>query len=141
MFGLGTHLGSDAVTYQPDSVELGLREMSPKGSEGGFAIPASGCSSGCDHAPDPVITVDKPIVRYGDSVKIHWNPKTNTGCQLSENVNVLVGGLNPTTTPNAMAVGSRIDLPEGESIYTITCNRSGHTDSATVKVLPRIQET
>ena len=129
---------------QPSSVELGLTELSPKGEAGGYAIPASGCSAAspdwhgfpihdCSTFPD--IQVDKPIIRLGDPVNVAWDPRTHVNCILSENVMVLA------PTPNPDSVDARVDYPTGETTYTITCEGAGNTDSATVKVLPRIQET
>lgn len=141
----------EVVSSATPSVELGLHEVSPKGEMGGYAVPASGC--GVVHteanpsyvhecpASVPEITVDKRIVRVGDPVTVSWNPKTNVGCVLSNNVTRLVTSPNPTTPPDANAVGSRIDSPTGETTYTITCTGSGNTDSAIVKLLPRYQET
>ncbi len=143
LFGFGV-----ANDTPPASVELGLREVSPNGEEGGFAVPASGCSrphpAGYYHDCEeqkPDITVDKPLVRYGDQVVVSWNPKLNINCVLSENVRSLTGTPNPATAPNANAVGSRIDELTGEVTYTITCTGAGNVDQVTAKILPRIQET
>ena len=141
--------GDISRTASPASVELGLKETSPNQESGGFAIPASGCGvvhsngtpeNGCaPTAPD--ITASKPIIRLGDPVTVSWDPKANTGCVLSSTVTKLTKSPNPAVVPDATAVGSRIDTPTGETIYTITCTGVGNADKVTVKVLPRIQET
>ena len=148
---LSTHEGAQV---QSGSVELGLNEVSPNGEAGGFAIPASGCSAadprwhggpadaGCVTVTKPTITVDKPIIRVGDTVKISWDPKGNAGCVLSPNVQALtVTPLNTATAPNANAVGSKNDTPTAETTYSIVCGAAGNEASVSVRVLPRIQET
>lgn len=125
---------------QVSSVELGLHETSPKGAEGGFAMPASGCSDTShgpihDCATIPTISVDKPIVRLGDSVTVTWNPHGHTNCSLSINLS------SKTPAPNANATGSLVDSPTGETSYSIVCDGAGNQASVTVRVLPRIQET
>jgi hypothetical protein len=137
--------------YASNSVELGLRETSPKGEGGGFAIPASGCGVVHTEAnPDyvhecpssvPNISVDKPIMRLGDPVTVTWDPKSNVGCVLSNTVMKLITSPNPSTAPNPSVSGSRVDEPTGETMYTITCTGGGNTDNAIVKILPRYQET
>ncbi len=151
LMGLGdAHIAQVATIQEQRSVELGLTEVSPKGEAGGFAMPASGCSSAdpdwhgapvhdCSTLPD--IRTNNPIIRLGDPVTVSWDPRGNTGCVLSSNVTALVSSPNPATAPNGNAIGSRIDSPTGETIYTITCTGTGNRDQATVKVLPRIQET
>ena len=147
--GIFGYTDSTSVLPTQTSSELGLREVSPNGETAGLAIPASGCGvvhangtpeNGCaPTAPD--ITVNKPIIRLGDPVTISWNHKTNTGCTLSTTVTTLNINPNPATAPDANAVGSRVDTPTGETVYTITCTGAGNGDKVTVKVLPRIQET
>ncbi len=132
----------------PDSVELGLREVSPQGTAGGFAIPASGCSvphaggyyQDCE-AQKPDISVNKPIVRLGEPLTVSWNPKLNIGCVLSSNAMLLTTSPNPAIAPNANVTGSRIAVPAGETTYTITCTGAGNSDTVTAKILPRYQET
>lgn len=128
----------------PQSVEFGLSEVSPKGASGGFAMPASGCSAAApdwhgapihDCAVFPDISVDKPIIRLGDSVDVSWDPRTHTNCVLSSNV------MDLSPVPDGNIAGSRTDTPTGETSYSISCDGAGNEDSATVKVLPRIQET
>lgn len=148
---MGAHEGAQV---QSGSVELGLNEVSPNGDAGGFAIPASGCSAadprwhggpadaGCVTVTKPTITVDKPVIRVGDTVKISWDPKGNASCVLSPNVRALiVSPLNAVTAPNANAVGSRNDIPASETTYSIVCGAAGNEASVSVRVLPRIQET
>jgi hypothetical protein len=127
------------------SVELGLlQEFSPRGEAGGFAMPASGCSAAdprwhgnpihdCDTLPD--ISTDKPIIRLGDPVEIFWDPRSHTNCILSANLMAL------SPVPDGNVAGSREDSPEGETTYSIVCDGAGNSDTVTVKVLPRIQET
>ncbi len=138
-------LGSDATplvaTLQQPSVEFGLSEVSPRGEAGGFAMPASGCSD-TSHGPIhdcalvPEINVNKSIIRLGDPVIVSWDPRSNTNCVLSDNVMAL-----PPATPDGNVADSRSSIPSGETTYTITCDGAGNEDSASVKVLPRIQET
>lgn len=127
------------------SVELGIQEVSPRGEAGGFAIPASGCS---DADPDwhgfpihdcsvlPEINTNKPVIRYGEDVIITWDPHSHINCVLSGNVTDL-----PPVGADGNFPGTRTDTPTGETTYTITCDGVGNADAATVKVLPRIQET
>ncbi len=149
LLGLGTQpeqLNPAPEINIVESVELGLSETSPRGEQGGFAMPASGCSAipphpntGCPPGALPIITVDKPLVRYGDDVVITWNPNGYTDCLLSTNLISLTGAPNPVTPPIGSVGGSRTDTLTGQETYTITC--TGGSDSVTVKVLPRIQET
>lgn len=130
------------------SVELDLQELSPRGESGGFAMPASGCSAA---DPNPVwhgypihdcvnplffpkISVDKPIVRSGNPVTVSWDPKAHRYCVLSANL----ASLSPV--PDGTVVGSVIINLLGETSYSIVCE-GGYSDSVTVKILPRIQET
>lgn len=126
------------------SVEVGLYETSPRGAEGGFAMPASGCSAAdprwhgtpihdCDVLPD--ISTDKPIIREGDSVTIHWDPQGHINCVLSSNLMAL------SPPPDGNVAGSRTDTPTGETSYSIVCGGPGNSDTVTVKILPKIQET
>jgi hypothetical protein len=151
LMGLGDgNVAQVSAIEEVQSVELGLTEVSPRGAAGGFAMPASGCS---DADPDwhglpihdcatlPDIRTNSPIIRLGDPVTISWDPRGNVNCVLSSNVMALVVSPNSTTPPNGNAIGSRIDSPTGETTYTIVCDGSGNQDAATVKVLPRIQET
>lgn len=146
LMGMQTTPATDAqMSIQGhNSVELGLLEMSPNGEQGGFAIPASGCSPSnpnwhgypihdCDILPD--ISVDKPIVRLNDRVIVTWDPKIHQNCVLSANLMAL------TPTPSGAVAGSRPDYPTGETSYSIVCDGVGYSDSVTVKVLPIIQET
>ncbi len=134
----------------PQSVELGLREMSPNGEEGGFAIPASGCSStdlyygdGTHPVPNatncpnniPIITAVPAIIRAGDSTLISWDPKQGLSCSLS----LTVTKLNGNAVVNPDAIGSSSDYPTAQTKYTIRCH-NGNAE-AIVKVLPVIQET
>ena len=151
LMGFGdTNLAQVPVVAQAQSVELGLTEVSPLGAAGGFAMPASGCSAAdpnwhglpvhdCVTLPD--IRTNTPIIRLGDPVTVSWDPRGNVNCILSSNVTSLTVSPNPATVPNGNAIGSRIDSPTGETTYTIVCDGAENRDSATVKVLPRIQET
>ena len=129
-FGLG-------AVAPADSVELGLAEMSPAGVSGGFAVPASGCSD-TSHGPihdcdgTPTIYADPPIIRVGDTATVYWDPGGLPNCVLGGNLT----SAGPVTT-----VGSEEVSPTAETTYTITCDGAGNEGAATVKVLPRIQET
>ncbi len=145
---MGYGVQSDFVSPEAHSVELGLTEVSPRGEAGGFAVPASGCGVIHGGLPErdcsttaPDISTNFSIIRLGDPVLVIWNPKSNTGCVLSNTVTSLITAPNSPTAPNANAVGSRIDAPVGEITYSITCDGVGNRDTVTVKVLPRIQET
>ncbi len=87
------------------------------------------CSVDC--AP-PTITIDKPVVRYGEPVVITWDPVSakNTACTLSPQI---------STGNNANVAGNTIYTVTGETTFSITCN--GGTAEVSVKVLPRVQET
>ncbi len=134
-----------STEVQPlESVELGLSETSPLGEQGGFAMPASGCSAADpqwhggvihDCAIRPDISADQPIVRLGDPVTISWDPRTHTNCMLSSNLTSL------SPEPDGEVAGSRELIPTGESTYSIICDGVGNGDAVTVKVLPRFQET
>lgn len=151
LMGLGdAHTAQVATVQAQRSVELGLTEVSPRGEAGGFAMPASGCSAAdpnwhgepihdCASLPD--IRTNSPIIRLGDPVTVSWDPRGNTSCVLSSNVTSLITSPNPATAPDGNVIGSRIDSPTGETIYTIVCAGAGNQDAATVRVLPRIQET
>lgn len=154
---------AEFVPQEPQaSVEFGLQEMSPNGADGGYAMPASGCSAtnpvgnldwGDGTHSDPIkgvtpntcptvptITVDRPIVRQGDTVKISWNVNFNKSCILSSNVmDLIVSPLNVTSAVNPNINGSRNDQPQSMTTYTISCE--GGSAAVTVKVTPRIVET
>jgi hypothetical protein len=143
--GVGPDNTSLIASVEQPSVEFGLSEVSPKGESGGFAMPASGCSAASpewhgepvhDCALVPEINVNKSIIRLGDPIIVSWDPRTNTNCILSNNVMVL-----PPATPDGNVADSRISIPTGETTYSIVCDGAGNEDSASVKVLPRIQET
>lgn len=76
------------------------------------------------------VTVDPPIVRPGDVTTVIWKDSPTT-CTLTG------PGLNMTSLPDPD--GSVEVTVNGESTYTLTC--PGGTDTATVRVLPVIQET
>lgn len=78
----------------------------------------------------PEVEVDPSIVRPGDSTTITW--KNATGACTLTGPGVNMAGMTEST-------GSVDVTVNGESTYTITC--PGGSDSATVKVLPVIQET
>jgi len=75
------------------------------------------------------VEVDPSIVRKGDPVEVTWTGATDA-CTLTG------PGVNMTTSEPS---GSTQITVNGESTYTLTC--PGGTDTATVKVLPVIQET
>lgn len=159
LFGFEYTVPSSGVAQTVQSVELGLSETSPRGDEGGYAVPASGCSSldplwgdgrhpdsVCPVNPGPTITAFPPIIRYGESVSITWNANNNPGCVLTSNLNSL---LPRPVDPYAVAPNnSRVDTLTGQETYEIRCwNRivggveEAVFDQVTVKVLPRVQET
>lgn len=160
LLGFGTEpalINPSIETDIVESVELGLSETSPLGAQGGYAMPASGCSAldpnwgdGTHPTPpatcastNPIITATPGLVRYGSNVTISWDPNGHSSCFLTQNVTSLTGSPNPTTPVNANAPGSRIDIATGQETYAIICY-SGITPyqaDVTVKVLPRIQET
>jgi hypothetical protein len=151
LLGFGTEPNLVNPSIETDvvqSVELDLSETSPRGEQGGFAMPASGCSAIPPHPNDlgcpgtnPIITATPSLVRYGSQVTISWDPNGNSSCVLTQNVTSLTGGLNPPAPPsvNANAPGSRFDIVTSQETYGIFC--VGGYDYVTVKVLPRIQET
>jgi hypothetical protein len=154
LFGFGdASMAQVASINEVQTVEIGLTEVSPKGASGGFAMPASGCSAaeaGSDWHTDvpihdcatlPDIRTNSPIIRLGDPVTVSWDPRGNVNCILSNNVMTLVTSPNSSTAPNGNAIGSRVAEPTGETTYTIVCDGADNRDAATVKVLPRIQET
>lgn len=150
-------LDSTIKTDVVESVELGLSETSPRGAEGGYAMPASGCSAldpnwgnGTHSTPpascastNPIITASPSLVRYGSQTNISWNPNGHTSCFLSQNVTSLTAPPNPSAAVNANASGSRFDIMTGQETYGILCYSGADPYQAevTVKVLPRIQET
>ncbi len=141
LFASVTGAGGALQADEPVSVAGGVYEASPKGEAGGFAIPASGCSPADprwhgypihDCAVKPEIKVDKPIIRYGETVVVDWDPRTHTGCEVAP---------FEAPVPNGAVAGSEPVQPTGEITFTIICDGVGNEDAATVKVLPRIQET
>lgn len=130
------------------SVELGLiEEVSPRGQEGGFAMPASGCSYDysdpteehghadlTDCSGFPIIEIDPPIVRSGEEVDVDWNVGDHTGCEITykdQVVNIPNGGSNTGTISGVVLTA--------ETLFTLTCNDGSAT--AVGRVLPKIQET
>ena len=142
------------VDSVPQSVELGLKEMSPNGEEGGFAIPASGCSTadpawhgigGKDlNCPvgtgGPSITIVPPVIRSGDPTTITWKPQDGNNCSLSVTITKLNGSNgNAVANPNPSVSDSSIDKPTAQTKYGISCDNGAV--SVIVRVLPVIQET
>ena len=76
------------------------------------------------------VTVDPSIVRKGDSVTVTWTG-ASAACSLT--------GPGVSMAALADSSGSTSVVVNGESTFTLTC--PGGTDTATVKVLPVIQET
>ena len=124
----------------PSSVEIGLAELSPAGEAGGYAMPASGCSAADWHGrglhdcnQQPLIDVDDPIVRMGENTTLRWNPNGISNCRLLGNL---------TNQGPVSRAGSEVITPFADTTYVIVCdNQSAYTQSVTVRVLPRIQET
>jgi hypothetical protein len=132
------------IAQVPDSIEVGLSEVSPRGEEGGFAMPASGCSASdpewhggaihdCEIRPDS--SVDKPIIRLGSPVVVTWDPRSHTNCVLSDNL------MATTPTPDGDVADNRTMYPTGETVFSIICDGVGNGDAVSVQVLPRFQET
>lgn len=124
---------SEEVVDLFDTVEIGLAEVSPLGPDGGYAVPASGCSytgHGTVHeCTGPDITADPPIVRYDGEVEICWDPGGYlSGCTLSDN---LTGNGNSAACETVTLVS--------ESTFDINCGTD--TSSVTVLVLPQVEET
>lgn len=134
--------GGDAVAtaQTPESVEVGIAEVSPAGEAGGYAMPASGCSEEDWHGEglhdcnqQPEIELDDPIVRIGEETTLRWDPNGIDRC-------VLVGNLENEGPVNGP--GSEVIAPFADTTFVIICdNNAGYTDTVTIRVLPRIQET
>lgn len=83
----------------------------------------------------PTITANPTVVRIGETTIIRWG----TGSAPPASCSVTGPGLGTTYTPLTAPQGTFTPTLEAESTFTITCPTG--TDSVTVKVLPRIQET
>jgi len=124
----------------PSSVEIGIAELSPRGESGGYAMPASGCSEDQWHGNglhncgrQPVIELDDTIIRIGEETELRWDPNGIDNC-------VLLGNLQ--NQGPVVAAGSETIEPIADTTYVIICdNEQEYTQTVTVRVLPRIQET
>lgn len=133
-------IGTDAVAVAPSSSEIGIAELSPAGEAGGYAMPASGCSDNQWHGNglhdcgrQPIITIDDPIVRTGEETTLRWDNNGIDGCVLVGNV----AEQGPVTGPGFTTIS-----PVADTTYIIICdNEQTYTQTAFVRVLPRIQET
>ena len=123
----------------PDSVEIGLSETSPAGPQGGFAVPASGCTD-LSHGPIhqcnklPEISSNPYVIRMGESATVTWKTNGIAGCEL-------IGDLAAAGSLSTNAQGSEVVQPSSDAVYTIRCTSDTYMDIVTVRVLPRIQET
>jgi len=124
----------------PSSVEIGIAELSPRGEAGGYAMPASGCSENQWHGNglhdcgrQPVIELDDNIIRIGEQTELRWDPNGIDNC-------VLIGNLDSAGA--VTGPGSEFIQPIADTTYVIICdNEQEYTQTVTVRVLPRIQET
>lgn len=154
MLVMGLFGGGDVqshVVQDINSVELGLSELSPRGPGGGFAMPASGCSSTHfdeyihECGSNPEIDVSPFIIRAGETATVTWNTNGLANCELIGNLASAgpVGyqgstGNSAIDTPNT---GSEDVSPNADTTYYISCPGTDGEDSALLRVLPRIQET
>jgi hypothetical protein len=118
------------VTPEP-SVEIGISSLSPAGVEGGFAVPASGCSDLHDNdCAVPVITAETDLVRKGETVEICWNPDNHTSCTLS-----------PNLSGNANAIACDNPTVTNATTFSITCTDGIPGESTVqVEVVPTVFE-
>lgn len=95
-------------------------------------LSARSCTLDCGAVPTIIVNDSEGpvIVRFGEEVNISWNPFGNTTCTLSPQI--ALGN-------NANAIDEDTYTMTGESTFSITCE--GGTDSVSVRVLPREQET
>lgn len=93
---------------------------------------AVACTLNCPEPP--IISVnnsDGPlIVRYNEEVKVAWSPLGNKACTLSAQI---------APGNNANVTGEDTVVMTGETTFSITCENG--SDSVSVRVLPRVQET
>jgi hypothetical protein len=113
------------------SVEVGISSLSPAGIDGGYAVPASGCSD--LHNNDcavPVITAETDLVRADTSVEICWNPDNHTSCTLSPN---LSGNPNNIDCDDVVITNA--------TVFSISCTDGIPGESTVlVEVVPTIFE-
>ena len=142
--------GDVSVVSEPVGVEVGLLEVSPNGSAGGFAVPACGCStlhrgiihdcnpSGGSNPGGPSVEVcddGSTVIRSGESVDICYDNQTIINCEVIDSLgNVLI--------PSITGLGSETFTPLSDTQLGIICNeQSEYSDTVGIRVLPRIQET
>ena len=131
-----TGIGDDGLSKQSQSAgsaELGIVELSPRGVEGGFAMPASGCSAHThtgEICGDPEIDLEDPIIRDDETTQVCWDPNGRTDCRLLGDLE----NRGPVTGPGCETVD-----PDSDSTYILICGSD--VQSATLRVLPRVQET
>jgi hypothetical protein len=93
------------------SVEVGISTVSPAGIQGGYAVPASGCSHVHDNdCATPTIDANKELISPGNSVVISWNPDNHNFCELSANL-----------TGDPTAIGSETVILETTTRFSIEC--------------------
>jgi hypothetical protein len=81
----------------------------------------------------PTITVEPMIVRYGEATKISWDTGTSDPAECSTTgAGFIRESLRNPQSSITLSVAA-------ETVFTISCPLG--SDSVTVKVLPRIQES
>lgn len=111
------------------SVEVGISSLSPAGIDGGYAVPASGCSGPTD-CNAPVITADKTLVPPNEPVEICWNPSNHHDCKLSKNL-----------TGNANQITCETVTIQSSTRFAIQCiDGTVQEDSVIVDVTPTMYE-
>jgi len=131
MTGIGG--GALVESQSPGSSELGISELSPRGLAGGFAMPASGCSSHThvgEICGDPEIELEDPIIRDDDETQLCWDPNGRTDCRLLGDLQ----NRGPVTGPGCETVN-----PNSDATYILICGND--VFPVTLRVLPRVQET
>jgi hypothetical protein len=130
LIAISSFFTSFFITPTP-SVEVGVSTLSPAGAEGGYAVPASGCSDLHDSdCAAPTITSETDLVRKGETVEICWNPDNHTSCSLS-----------PNLSGNANAVACDTVAIDNATTFLISCTDGIPGESTVlVEVVPTVFE-
>lgn len=128
-----TFYQSPSVPYKSSCVGEN-RNCSDGTLSGGSSYQYASCA--VDPAPpisDISITVDPKIVRSGNSVTITWDGGNAEACTVK----------GPALTANAVTGSQEVPSLQGEATYILECTLgpNSKSDTVTVRILPRIQET
>ena len=117
---------NESLAQSGTSIEVGLAEMSPRGREGGYAVPASAAAT----APTVTLYANPAIVNFYRKSVLTWQSTNADACVATGGWSGAKGLSGVETTQNITA----------QTTFTITCSRGTNTAvrNATVRVNPNM---